>query len=261
MQHPVADQTNGRTPANRSTNHYVNGAAQPRDQGPTDARPEALAQSPEKARAFAQSHAAAVLADLGRKNYPSLPAAVFLKHRNSLVEQCGAPEDPLLNMMVEQLSWIHLRLGDLHVQAGRADSAEMVTVLNSAAARLSAEFRRGLLAIRTYRSPVPTPQPLTLVQQQNVALGRGQQVEVIEGATAAPISPENSRDIELVSNPQHLTYDDREPLIAQPIKSARGAAEPGEARGVDRGRSRAASRVRVEAPPLAACDGTENGSR
>lgn len=79
-------------------------------------------------------------------------AGAYQKYLQKLLEESGSPTDPVQRMLIEQLALAHFRVGDLHVAAAQAQSMEAAKVLNSAAVRLQAEFRRSALALSDYRS-------------------------------------------------------------------------------------------------------------
>jgi hypothetical protein len=104
-----------------------------------------------------------------------------------LMRDAGNPSDPLERMIVEQLALCHHAIGRLHVKAAGSRSVQETTAYTAAAARLMAEHRRSTLALQTYRTPAPVTSPgaLTLIRQQNVAVGE-QQVALVENASDPP---------------------------------------------------------------------------
>ena len=227
------------------------------DQTSTGKRREASPQ--DQAQAFGRSHAAAVLAELSRSHYPTLPAAVFQAHRDAVVAASADPADPFQQMLSVQLLWAHHRIGHLHVEAMNATTPELADALNAAVVRLSGEFRRGALALHELRHPAPAAQVM-VVGQQNV--GANQQIALVESPAAAHPSGEMTLDGELVSNePPRLTQDVHERIITESTTSGRREVEPCPAERLDGARPPAASRVGAQAPPLAAIDGADDGSR
>ena len=63
-----------------------------------------------------------------------------------VLQAAGAPTDPLEKMLKEQATVAHHRILTLHAEAAQAETPELIEVLNSAASRLTAEFRRLCLA-------------------------------------------------------------------------------------------------------------------
>lgn len=71
---------------------------------------------------------------------------------DGLMRDAGDPTDPVEIMLLEQLALCHLRSMQLQGQAGGAKGLEAIELYNSAAARLTAEFRKTALALKEYRS-------------------------------------------------------------------------------------------------------------
>ncbi len=78
-------------------------------------------------------------------------ALAFKKFRDRLLADCGSPTDPIEVMMIEQLALAHLNTGRLHHRAATADSLEAARVYGTTAILLMGEFRRGALALKSYR--------------------------------------------------------------------------------------------------------------
>lgn len=78
--------------------------------------------------------------------------AAYRVYLERLMADLGSPTDPVERMMAEQLCLAHFRTAQLHAAGGRATGAEAVKLLNAAAARLLAEFRRTALALRELRN-------------------------------------------------------------------------------------------------------------
>ncbi|MBM4072097.1 MAG: hypothetical protein FJ271_24700 [Planctomycetes bacterium] len=79
---------------------------------------------------------------------------VFKLYLDDIMKSAGNPTDPIERMLIEQLVLAHHNIGRLHVAAATARNAEEANVYNAATARLTAEFRRSALALRTYRMPL-----------------------------------------------------------------------------------------------------------
>jgi hypothetical protein len=71
-------------------------------------------------------------------------------------QQMGEPTDPVEVMILEHLAMAHMRVAQLHAEAGRAKEIEGVAIYNAAAARLLSEFRKLALALNTYRGERPS---------------------------------------------------------------------------------------------------------
>jgi hypothetical protein len=104
-------------------------------------------------RTIEQLHIAACLhavLDLGDAASPL--AAKHLTDR--LLADAVETEDPIEKMMIEQLAMAHHRIGSLHSQAASTRDIKKCEAYSSAAQRLLGEFRRLVLALRDYRTPV-----------------------------------------------------------------------------------------------------------
>ena len=79
----------------------------------------------------------------------------FSVYRNRLLADCGldVERDPIGAMLVEQLAIAHLNVGRLHAKAAHAATCEEARAYLSAAVQLAGEFRRGALALKSYREP------------------------------------------------------------------------------------------------------------
>jgi hypothetical protein len=97
---------------------------------------------------------------IGEQRVSPVSAQLYL---SALFKEAGDPKDPIERMLVEQAALAHHRLIDLHKRANRAELIDHVKVFNAAAIRLTGEFRRLALALRTYRSPV-TPTGVNVQQ-------------------------------------------------------------------------------------------------
>ena len=73
---------------------------------------------------------------------------------DQLVRDAGNPSDPLQIMLLQQMAMSHFRIGDLHGLAAKADDPKAVEAFTNAAARLTAEFRRSMVALAGYRQTV-----------------------------------------------------------------------------------------------------------
>lgn len=84
----------------------------------------------------------------------------YLEYRNRLLRDCGGPTDPIEIMLIENLALLFHCAGRMHVQSAYATEADASVAYTVAAARLHAEFRRGALALKEYRSrATPATQP------------------------------------------------------------------------------------------------------
>jgi hypothetical protein len=79
----------------------------------------------------------------------------FKFYRDRLLADCGLGEgsDPIAVMLVEQLAIAHINVGRLHAKAATAANCDEARAYLSAAVQLAGEFRRGALALKSYREP------------------------------------------------------------------------------------------------------------
>ena len=100
---------------------------------------------------------AIMAAALGLDNVLSSPAYMVFLER--LRHELGDPKDPIEGMLIEQLALAHFRIAQLHVRAAQATGIEAAKIYNSVTARMLGEFRRTVLALRVYRTPLPEGKP------------------------------------------------------------------------------------------------------
>ena len=89
-------------------------------------------------------------------------------YRDQLLQDMGDPTDALERMLIEQAALAHVMTMQLHASTAMAKTPEGAGVYAAAAARLMAELRRTILAVREYRTPLTRP-VVTKIEQQNVA--------------------------------------------------------------------------------------------
>ena len=87
-------------------------------------------------------------------------------------------------MILEQFVLLNFHLGQLHVRAAQAKSAEVAKVFYTALCRMQAESRKLALALQAYRAPPKTSQ-FTVVKQANIAAG-DQQVAFLDQTKTPP---------------------------------------------------------------------------
>ncbi len=147
-------------------------------------------------------------------------------------------KDPIEQMIVEQIVLAYHNIGRLHVKAAAAQSVAQAECYNSAATRLLAEFRRLVLALREYRSPLIARQ-VTLVGQQNNAAG-DQQIAFVPGQQPAfdgkkrgvqnELGNKGLEHVERRENFRESTTfvcNEAEPLEAKRVDGSRAAQDPG----------------------------------
>jgi len=82
-------------------------------------------------------------------------AGAYVLYLERLLEEAGNPTDPVEKMLLKQLAIADFRIAQLHCSAAATDAIEVVKIYNSAAARLTGEFRRVALALSVYRNQAP----------------------------------------------------------------------------------------------------------
>jgi hypothetical protein len=105
------------------------------------------------------SHMAAALGMGGQ-----IGTDAFRVYLARLKHDLGNPADPVLEILIEQLAFAHLRLARLHGQAAEAKGTETVKVTNAACSRLMGEVRRTALTISALRSTAPAAPRLKIAQ-------------------------------------------------------------------------------------------------
>ena len=216
----------------------------------------AKAKCQQEAQVYEQRHASTVLAALGKKLSKHVSPGGFALYLQSVLGKAADPTDPLERMLIEELVWLHQRIGDLHMTAAGAATPELVNVLNAAVTKLAAEFRKSVLALRVYRNPMPSPQ-VTVIGQQNLS-ARDQQIALVEQPAAAPGPGKKSRDIELVSKQELLGHV--EPSL--PFASANcREGEPLQTQGAFARSTAETARGGIPQSALEVVHGSKNGSR
>jgi hypothetical protein len=167
-------------------------------------------------------------------------------YRDRLLEEAGSPTDPIERMMVEQLAMAHFRIGQLHTRVAEARTVDEAKAYSAAATRLTGEFRRLALALKSYRQPSKTKH-FTVVRQQNLA--QNQQVAQVNGHEGQNEAPSFSDDSELTSN--RLQHARAGAFPAEPETGSRRAPEPAQARAADTRRPGEAAADRAETQAVA----------
>lgn len=214
----------------------------------TEDQRKALARSCQEASVIEETFGAGILASISGSNLSSQAGPRgFKAYRDRLLAASGAPKDPIEVMLIEQLTWGHHRLANLHVAATVAKISDQVSALTNASAKLMAEFRKSSLALREYRSPT-IPKQVMVVKQQNVAAGN-QQVALVEAEAAGQMRKKRADDTELESKQTLVAHVQPAPTIST---AACREAEPAQTTRTDAPRSAAIERSGPTKPPLAA---------
>ena len=82
----------------------------------------------------------------------TLDAEAFALFRDKLLEDAGAPTDPIEVMLIEQLALAHFTIGRMHIKACSMDNAKLCVAFTDAATRLLGEFRRCSIALEDFRA-------------------------------------------------------------------------------------------------------------
>ena len=122
-------------------------------------------------------------------------------YRDELHREMGDPTDPLERMLIEQAAVGNVMVMQLHALAAQSGNAVEAGIFVAAAARLMAELRRMILAVRQYRTPLSPPH-VTRIEQQNVA--DRQEVHYVasneDGSVTMACRDKNEPDTKLGSN-------------------------------------------------------------
>ena len=131
---------------------------------------------------------------------------------DDVLKAAGAPSDPMEKMLIEQITLAHHRILTLHADAAQAEAPELIEVLNTAASKLTAEFRRLCLSLKEYRAPV-SAKNVTVVQQ-NVA-GGDQRIALVD-QRQSNATPEKIESNPELLNQKAITHE-ISPIFDSPI--------------------------------------------
>ena len=81
-----------------------------------------------------------------------IAADAFVEYRDRLLADCGAPDDPLVVMLIEQVAMAHINIARLHVKSAVAGSCVEAVAYEAAAARLLTELRRSVLVLEDLKA-------------------------------------------------------------------------------------------------------------
>ena len=73
---------------------------------------------------------------------------VWMHYMDQVAVDANAVSDPLLRMLMDQITMMFHRLGALHSSSANAKTPEAVVAYNAAAARLTAEMRKCMVTLR-----------------------------------------------------------------------------------------------------------------
>ncbi len=120
------------------------------DQQQLFASPEALATAISEAHASnlrETTAAASMYTSMAAWTRSGIAADAFVEYRDQLLADCGAPDDPLVVMLIEQVAMAHINIARLHVKSAVAGSCVEAVAYEAAAARLLTELRRSVLVL------------------------------------------------------------------------------------------------------------------
>jgi hypothetical protein len=128
--------------------------------------------------------------------FPQMSPLACVSYVTGMLKEAGDPVDPLERLLVEQLVQLHHAAGRLIVKAAGTRTAEASALLHSAAARMFNEFRKSLMALRTYRQPSAAPTQVTVlgdVAQQNITSGTQHNTMIQRGDGQSPVEKPETR--------------------------------------------------------------------
>ncbi len=179
----------------------------------------------------------------------------YQMYRHKVLLEAGDSNDPLATMLIEQLMMAHQTIGSLYVRAAESNDPAAISLFTIGAARLMAESRKALMALKEYRTP-SGPQQLTIVKQQNLAAG-DQQVAYLDKSGSQTTPEKNVSDSKLgPETVRMLDHDDEPELVPIPETVYRRRAEPVEAKRTHPRRPRSAQIDGEEEPALAPLNGS-----
>jgi hypothetical protein len=120
------------------------------DQQQLFASPEAMAVAIRDAHASnlrETTAAASMYVSMAAWTQSEIDAGAFVEYRDRLLADCGAPDDPLVVMLIEQVAMAHFNIARLHVKSAVAGSCVEAVAYEAAAARLLTELRRSVLVL------------------------------------------------------------------------------------------------------------------
>ena len=120
------------------------------DQQQLFASPEAMVIAVREAHASnlrETTAAASMYASMAAWTQGGIEADAFVEYRDQLLADCGAPDDPLVIMLIEQVAMAHFNIARLHVKSAVAGSCVEAVAYEAAAARLLTELRRSVLVL------------------------------------------------------------------------------------------------------------------
>lgn len=182
--------------------------------------------------------------------------AGFQEFRADFLKEFGGPRDGGESLMFDHLIWLHLRGGELLAASAKPENtAEQAAAYAGAGARLLAEYRKLMLALKEYRAPARQAQNVTLNAHAQVAVvgqaGMPQPAtEVFEAVVGPPAEPPVAPEIFGAQASKALAHEQFEPFFPKPEANSGRTLEPVEARRADSGGVTSAARSCSAQPPM-----------
>ena len=163
-----------------------------------------------------------------------LNPVVIGDYRDELLAEV-AGGDPLEKMLIEQMAVAHHRALELHAQAAKSSDPAEVQIYNSAAARLTSEFRRCMDSIKQYRTPASGRSTTIIhrVEQANIANAGDQDIAYVDAGSEGGTRM-NCREGKVESKePLNDRFHDNSFNIEEPAARRSRQKEPAAAGAVD----------------------------
>jgi hypothetical protein len=129
--------------------------------GAAEARHKARQRADQQAEALREIFIPECMASalgMGAETDGKLDNLTYRAYLDQFLRDSGNPRDAVERALVEQIAFVNLRLGQLHLQSANSKSTEAAKVYHSATARLLGEFRRMTLTLQEYRQRTPVAQ-------------------------------------------------------------------------------------------------------
>jgi hypothetical protein len=124
---------------------------------------------------------AVVYNDIGVvKDGSAVLASTVIDYLQNLIAKL-APRDPLEQMLIAQMIWLHARIARLSVMAANETNLQKARVLNEAVDRACNTFRRSMQAFAEYRQP---RRHRTFMPIRNASIGNIAGRQVVHGGSA-----------------------------------------------------------------------------
>lgn len=198
------------------SNDFSPSADSPGTQATSDPQPSGVDEqkvdevsAQETARRFARCAGGVYTASVIATAMPGLDdPQIMMIYLDQLAVAANAASDPLVRMLMDQIAIMFHRLGALHTSSANAKTPEAVLAYNAAAARLNAELRKSMLALR---------------ELQAISMQSATYKTVMKSQTPAALPDTKEKFVtELIGN------SDAKPLKEQSNEKWNSNAKPGE---------------------------------